>query len=468
MYYITAGASETVIYEPGITSIIEPVLTRVVNKSGELTFKVLPDSDAYDYIQKLNMPITCHKDDEVVFFGRALSDEKDFYNIKTVRCEGALTFLHDAPCEPFMVEYSGQKTVERFIRFILDQYNSKVDEWKRIYCGNIEIDSERFVRYSDTVTADIYEALMDRTVSSPLGGIIRARRESGKTYLDYLRDAVKVSDQSIMYGVNLLDLAQQENAEKVYTIIVPYGETNEETGERLTIEAVNNGKKYLESETGIEKYGRIWLSVEYESIKNAPELKARALSDLSVGINGEVSITVSAADLSLIGEADTALEYGDRIPVISHPHGIDGTFLCEQETIYLDNPGASLFQFGSPATFTSQHVRANTNVAYEISGIAEQSQANTESIKAATETINAIESGQLSGTVFITKDAGTYTGTVEFETAFYYLPQLHTRLETEGSATLTTSNLTVYGFDYSITINEGTNVEVYLNWLAKV
>jgi hypothetical protein len=159
MYYITAGASETVIYEPGITSIIEPVLTRVVNKSGELTFKVLPDSDAYDYIQKLNMPITCYKDDKVVFFGRALSDEKDFYNIKTVQCEGALTFLHDAPCGPFMVEYSGQKTVERFIRFILDQYNSKVDEWKRIYCGNIEIDSESFVRYSDTVTADIYEAL---------------------------------------------------------------------------------------------------------------------------------------------------------------------------------------------------------------------------------------------------------------------------------------------------------------------
>ena len=87
------------------------------------------------------------------------------------------------------------------------------------------------------------EALKTKLYGSSLGGYLRIRYEDDGKYIDYLSDFVRESGQKIEFGENLLDYSQEVSALDIATAILPLGAKNEETGNRLTIETVNGGKK---------------------------------------------------------------------------------------------------------------------------------------------------------------------------------------------------------------------------------
>ena len=100
---ITDGI-EYPLHEPrdneGELQLIDPVVTLEMGKNGQLTFRVAPGHPHKDKIQPLKSEIIVYQDNEVIFAGRSIGDEDDFYNRGKVTCEGELAYLIDSIQRP--------------------------------------------------------------------------------------------------------------------------------------------------------------------------------------------------------------------------------------------------------------------------------------------------------------------------------------------------------------------------------
>lgn len=464
MYTITAGG--ITVYTPGYNKVLSPTLSLGLNKAGSLSFILCPGASGYEEIQMLKMPVECYRDDECIFYGRAIGCSKDNYNCKTVTCEGALSFLHDVPCEPFMLNLEGEDVVEQMLSFLLNMYNAKADSWKRIYLGNVTVHepTNTLVRYTTEINTDMFDAITNKTVESPLGGVLQIRREHGITYLDYLAESDLISEQSIEFGKNLLSIAQEQNAEKMFTIIVPYGNENEDTGERLTIESVNGGKNYIESPEGIEKYGRIWKVVEYEGVASADVLYNAAVADLAAGITDPIAFTVNAIDLNAIDKNIEPFECGYLVPIVSDPHSINQYIVCTEQELKLDNPAESTYNFGTAETMTSIQIANRQAFISAVSASAAQAEKNINAVKSAITVTMQLQEGEEIVTV---DPLSRTTGTIYFPETYMYIPSVSIMTE-QDLLVVTASNITKESFQYSAVNSAAETLEDTIHWIAKV
>ena len=364
MYSIFTGTEA--IYAPagsGSNYLVQnPRYQHEVNKAGQLEFTLLPENPLYGKLKRLTSPISLYQDGNEIWFGRVLTSQKDFYNAEIVTAEGALAFLHDVVIRPFSVTFDTGNVVRQYVEFILDLYNRRVEDWKKIYPGRITVtESNNYLyRYKDSYNY-AFDVLMDHTVESSLGGYLSIRRAFGKTYLDYTAEAGETSDQVIQFGVNLLDLDNFISAENVYTVIIPVGKSDSD--KRLTIASVNNGKDYLESPKGIALFGRIEKYVEFPEVKTARGLKQVAAKQLESAIQQAVSIDVKAVDLHLINPDIGGLKHGTMVRVLSIPHGIDEYMLCRKVDINLNEPDDAVYTLGAEmSTLSGQQAQAQKNV----------------------------------------------------------------------------------------------------------
>ena len=333
-----------------------------INKAGQLEFTLLPENPLYGKLKRLTSSISLYQDGEEIWFGRVFSGEKDFYNSEVVTAEGALSFLHDVIIRPFKITFQTGDVVRRYIEYILKQYNNRVEEWKKIYPGNVTVTetNQYLYRYKDSYN-DVFEVLMEHTVESSLGGYLSIRRDDGKTYLDYTAEAGEISNQVIQFGENLLDLTNYVTAENVYTVIIPVGKADGD--KKLTIKSVNNSKDYLESAEGIALFGVIERYVEYPDVTTAAGLKAVAARQLDLAIKQAVSINVKAVDLHLINPNVGGLKHGTMVRVLSKPHGIDEYMLCRKVDINLNEPDDAVYTLGAEmATLSGQQAQAQRGV----------------------------------------------------------------------------------------------------------
>ena len=354
------------IYAPsGIGSsyqVLKPRYQHEVNKSGQLEFTLIPENAMYGKLNKLVTPISLYHGSDEVFFGRVISIEQDFYRHELVTVEGALTFLHDAVCRPFQFEDDTPNCVRNYLERMLKVYNRAVEDWKKIYVGNVTVtESNNYLyRFKDSYN-DCYEVIMDHTVKSSLGGYLSIRRDHGKTYLDYTADPGEISNQVIQFGNNLLDLSRYVTAENVYTVIVPTGK--EVNGKKTLIKEVNDDKDYLESETGVKLFGRIEKHVHFDEFTKPKWLKNAAQKALKTAILEAVSIEIKAVDLSLINPEISGLKHGTMVRVLSKPHGIDEYMLCRKVDLNLNEPSDAVYTLGAEkTTLTGQQAKVQKDV----------------------------------------------------------------------------------------------------------
>lgn len=464
MYTITAGGMT--IYTPGQTGILSPALSFGLNKAGSLTFTICPGASGYDDIQMLKMPIECYQDDKCIFYGRAIGCHKDDYNCKTITCEGALSFLHDVPCEPFTLNLEGDDVVEQMLSFLLNMYNAKAEAWKRIYLGNVTVHepTNTLNRYTTEVNTDMFDAITNKTVKSPFGGVLKIRREHGKLYLDYLAEVDLISTQGIEFGRNLLSIAQEQNAENVFTIIVPYGNKNEDTGERVTIESVNGGRKYIESAEGIEKYGKIWKVVEYDDVASAEVLYKSAVADLAAGVIDPVAFTVNAIDLHTIDKDIEPFECGYLVPIVSDPHSINQYIVCTAQEIKLDNPAESTYSFGTAETMTSIQIANRQAFMSAVSASESHTEKRINTVKSAITVTMQLQEGEEVVTV---GSLNSVTNTIYFPEPYMYIPNVSVMSENEIFA-LSVTNITNDSFLYTAVNSASETLEDTIHWIAKV
>lgn len=312
------------------------------NAAGTLTFVLLPEHPMYSALHKMRTRIDVRQDDEIIWRGRVLETETDFYRQKTVTCEGELTYLVDSVLHPYkLADYDG--TAAGLFRLYLTRHNEAVSEAQQFQIGNVDIETLSSVE--NTGYANTWDEISDNLIDIH-GGFLRIRHEDGARYLDWTKESGTSCGQVIRFGENLLDLSEYVSASEVVTCLIPYAG---QSGSQITISSVNGGKDYIEDAAGIALYGRIWGVTEFDT-KDAAKLLEMAKENLQKRLKETITITISAVDLHLLDVNAESFRVGDKVRVVSPPHGIDAEYTCTAISLDLVNPDQSEYTFGTPET----------------------------------------------------------------------------------------------------------------------
>ncbi|UQF37744.1 phage tail protein [Vagococcus lutrae] len=337
------------LYDPRLKDydIFTPKLKLEVNKAGAFDFKVYPSHPLYNRIFKLKSIIEVYQDSTLLFRGRVLDDEMDFNKAKMVICEGELAYFNDSILRPY--EFTG--SVKDYLKLIINQHNSQVQAARRFTLGNVTVtDPNDYIVRSDSTYPKTWDVVENKLIKS-LGGYLMVRREKGVNYIDYLADSNRKSLQKIELGKNLLDLATQSSASEVYTAILPLGselknEDGEETGERLTIESVNDGKDFIQDDEAVQKYGFIMKVGDWKDVTIASNLLRKARQELAQLVRLSLTLELTAVDLSMIDVNIDEFRVFEYVDVLSEPHGVNESLLVEKMELNLTSPANNKITIG--------------------------------------------------------------------------------------------------------------------------
>ena len=331
------------------SSVLSPVVSLEVNKAGTLAFTMLPDHPKYDAIALRQSIFDVYLNDELIFEGVAVSESTDFFNRKTVECEGELTFLNDTIQR--QAKYTSQ-TVQSLLGAYLTVHNSEADASKQFQLGIVTVNGGngilRYTNFQNTMQ-EIGEDLIDN-----YGGFLRVRHDSGVRYLDYLDSSPRTSTQVIRLGRNLMDLSSNLSSLNIITVLIPLGEKLdgqqdvEGLDKRLDIKSVNGGNDYLIG-SAASWYGNIWGTQVFDGITTASALKTKGEEFLDDVQWSNLVISATALDLGLTTEDVEQFRLLDTIRVISEPHGIDRNFILSKLKIDLNHPANTNITLGMDA-----------------------------------------------------------------------------------------------------------------------
>lgn len=359
----TVYLDDELLYAPNLAqegyAITSGVLTTGLNKAGEFKFKIPFSNPRKNDIHLLKSVVTIMEDDKEIFRCRPLHVGREFYNSREIYCEGWLACLLDSVVRP----YSSSGSVEAKLRTYIAQHNQMVDPEKQFIVQTVTVtDPNNYIVRASSDYPKTWHEIENKLIKL-LGGYIRYDRHKGQgaqadnwfNYIDYIEDYDRVSDQVIEFGKNMLSFDEFLTAEDLYTVIVPLGARDEDTGERLTIKAVNNGNDYLIDTNAAAIFGKIWRTVTWDDVTIASNLKTKAQAELDNNLAASVSITMRAFDLHTLDVNTDGFQVGDKVRVVSLPHGVDSYFMCSTISRDLINPGNSTFTFGADyKTLTGQ------------------------------------------------------------------------------------------------------------------
>lgn len=347
--------------------VLSPKVTLDINKAGSMSLVLPPGNSLHGSLKKLKSILTVEQDGEQIFRSRVMESEGDNYNQQEIYCEGEKAFLLDSVHAPY--SYSGTAK-GLFIKFV-ENHNSMVDAEKQFVVGEItavsdsettEVENEY---YSPTADEIEYRLL------SVYGGYLRTRTVAGIHYLDWVKQYGDENAQPIEFGVNLLDLTDKADAGDVFTVLIPLGiseiDENGEYTEPLSIASVNGGLNYIQDDDAVALYGKIWRTRTWSYEDDPAQLLEKAREYLKTGIALE-TITLKAIDMHFTDGNVQPIRIGDRVRILSTPHGLDKVMVCSQIEIDLVNPENTLYTFGEkPRTLTENVVRAEDELS-ELTG----------------------------------------------------------------------------------------------------
>lgn len=337
-------ADGTLIYEPGMDGYELIELTATVSGSAGGTAEIVMPHDhpAYDAFVAYRTIVTIYRNDELIFRGRALYSTDDFYGRRTITCEGERCFLRDAVMEPYL--YQASPTA--IFTDVINRYNAQVEPFKKFRVGTISVSDPNDYQYIESESATQVSDVIDKLVDYVGGYITFSTASDGARLINWLDSFDRSSGQTIEFGENLLDYSRSNANEELATVIFPYGAKNEETGERLTIESVNDGKRYIEDDAAIAIRGRIAIPVVWDDVTDPSNLLTKAKKYLKTSRMIISSLELSAVDLSAIDRDIDTFRVGDNVRVVSAPHGVNDYFELKERSYNLLDPSQDKIVLG--------------------------------------------------------------------------------------------------------------------------
>lgn len=366
MFYIYAG--DELIYRPlePELSLLNPKLTLEMGKAGSLEFGIPSTNKHYNTLAQLVTTVRVSFDNEEIFYGRVLSVKKAFNNVKTVYCEGDLSYLIDTVQK--CTKYNGS-THDLFNK-IIAAHNARADSNKQFTVGNVTIENRsiRLEGQVDNINVGQFDykqiainSIVDEwnntfdfiktTLIDYCGGYLRTRHVNGVAYIDYVADYFDTASQTIELGKNLLDLNDELSVDELFTVLIPLGDEN------LTISSVNGGSDELVNQELVNKYGRIVKTHVFSNVNQASTLKTNAERYMASHAETLRTIEISAVDLHMINPAVIAIHLGDKVMITSLPHGINEALTCTKIEYDMTNAANNKYTFGNPKQTLTERYR---------------------------------------------------------------------------------------------------------------
>lgn len=323
----------TDLYDEYDTNLISPSCTVEIGRAGALSFTLPPSHYLYGEVKKLVSVVRAYYMRTEIFNGRVLQTLLDTERNKTVQCEGNLTYFLDSAFPPL----EDKMTVKDFFLLCLASHNAQVEPAKQFTPGIInankinEEETFSLTGFTDTKT------VLDDTLINSYGGYLRTRTLGDRTYIDYLKDYGKVSNQILEFGENILEYSQEEDANDIFTVLIPIGDIQQANQKNLkaqtitTIAPVNNGSTMIDLPVGQEQYGRIVKTETFSGITDPQELKNRALQFIEDNhTEPPLKLELRAIDLKAFNWSLDMFEVGVQYRVVSKPHNIDRLLTCSK------------------------------------------------------------------------------------------------------------------------------------------
>lgn len=376
MYKILADGKT--LYLPGdeVCSSRDIVVKLAVGDSGYASFSIPESNPSYATLENRRTEITVLKNDKEIFYGEIRDIDKNIYGEKEVYAVGELAYLNDS-----IQEYGKYQNItpREFLGKLLDRHNKTTEERKHFRLGIVTITdpNDSIYRYTnhEKTLACIRDKLVDR-----LGGVLRVRKTGGVRYLDYIRleEYGKYCEQVIKLGENMFDYAENVTSSDLITALVPLGarlEDEELTEEaeglsaldiRVDITSVNDGKDYIYIPEAVNRYGWVWGTNKWDDVHVPANLLKKGREYLESVQYENMSLSLTAVDLSNLDSSIDAIEIGDRVKAVAEPFGMSRVFPVQELELHLDSPAEDRVKLGDKVnvTFTqSQTSSENKNKA---------------------------------------------------------------------------------------------------------
>ena len=307
---------------------------RDLGQTDSLTFDIYPTHPCYNSISKMKTFVHGYRDTNEIFYGRVLDIQKGLNGEKTVKCEGAASFLLDSEAPVF----NNSETPAAFFTRLINNHNTQVEDEKKFTVGTVTPKnynvSTAFKVEGHNRTADAYSNLL----SGKFNVYLRIRPGSNGTHIiDYIEKYNNVNTQPISIGVNIIDKNDQINGEDLFTVLCPVGKNN------LTIKSENGGSDYirLDGTNGrpdlISEYGTI-LRIESFSDVNVVATLINKANEFITNYAGKNSFetTITVIDMHILNPSLDVIELGDSF---SNIEGADGeTLVVASQTICYNDP----------------------------------------------------------------------------------------------------------------------------------
>lgn len=310
-------------------TLINPTLALEVNKSGEFSFQIANTHPYYDKIINKRSYIEVYQDGEWLWSGRPIKVRTALKLVKTVVCEGELSFLHDS--NQRIAEYH-DISVKDYFTTLINKHNAMVDESKRFAVGNVTVTDSNDSLYRYSNYEDTFDTIQDKLIDR-LGGYILTRHVDGIRYIDYVESYPYITNQIIEIGSNIIDLSLEESSTDTISALIPLGkkltEISEEspqeeaTGEeRLTIESVNNGLDYIVNDDAVSRIGMVFGTVTFDDVTDPYNLLAKGSEELTDRIYNTLVISLNIFDRSFIDKTMASFRLGASVIANSPKHGL--------------------------------------------------------------------------------------------------------------------------------------------------
>ena len=360
MYRVTLNGTIFSTPEAEETALISPVLTLEANKAGSFTFTMAPDHPFYSSIVFRQSIIDVYQDSDLIFEGIPVTEKTSFDKLKTIECEGEMTFFNDTIQRQH--KYTGE-TVQTLITALLSTHNAECDAGKTFTLGTCTVSASGIgavTNYETTMNA------LSKNLVENFGGYLSIRHNGGVRYLDYTSGHLRTSSQIIKIGQNLLDLTRNTTSADIATVVIPLGAkqaTQDVEGleKRLDIKSVNANKDYVIG-TAAATYGYVWKTVTFDNIDTAAALKTAGENYLTDAQWANVVIEATAFDLGIARSDVEQFRILDKIRVVSAPHDLDRYFLLTKLELDLNEPGNSTIQLGENQTLSLSAKSASNTI----------------------------------------------------------------------------------------------------------
>lgn len=368
--------------------VISGTITEAVNEFSSLSVKLLPSCIAYDLISPFITHFEIIEGEKQLFYGRVLTETPSMSNSglcsKSIVCEDRMAYLCDS-IQPYTEtrQYSGDSQrngLQEFVDLLLENHNSQVEEYKKIYRGNVTLQTHE-------TTENVYKGLNYETtweaIKSKLldvyGGEMRVREADGKLYLDYDESLGVTRSTKIEVGKNMQSAERTLNPSAVVSRLIPLGAkltreviddegniSEEETEERLNIESVNNGIRYIESDVAMSLYGIQYKTVVWDDIHDPQILMTRGLEYLTEQNKAVATHNVTAVDLSYLGLSADKINLFDCYPVYNPHIGFDDTLEVIKKTTDIFSPFTPSFTLGDKSVPLSDIITKSKDKVSEV------------------------------------------------------------------------------------------------------